>query len=72
VHDTSAVKGFDFEYIVLAKLTPIVTPHEDVPEHVGNEIGDDGTKVGDIVVTINPDETPGRTVRYVVEAKERR
>jgi hypothetical protein len=37
VHDKAAVKGFDYEHIVLTKLTPIVTPHEDVPEHVGNE-----------------------------------
>jgi hypothetical protein len=71
VHEKTAVKGFDFEHIVLTELTPIVTAHEDVPEHVGNEIGDEGTKVGDIVVTINPDETPGRTVRYVVEAKDK-
>jgi hypothetical protein len=71
VHDKTAVKGFDFEDVVLDKLMSIVAPQEDVPEHVGNEIGDDGTKVGDIVVTINPDETPGRAVRYVVEAKDR-
>jgi hypothetical protein len=70
-HEKAAVKGFDFEDVVLAALTPIVTPHEDVPEHVGNETGDGGTKVGDIVVTINPEETPGRAVRYVVEAKDK-
>jgi len=70
-HDKTAVKGFDFEDIVLAELTPIVVAHEDVPEHVGNELGNDGTKVGDIVVTLDATQTPGRTVRYVIEAKDR-
>jgi hypothetical protein len=71
-HEKTAVKGFDFEDIVLAELTPIVVAHEDVPEHVGNELGNDGSKVGDIVVTLDPTQTPGRTVRYVVEAKDTR
>jgi len=69
--EQTAVKGFDFEDTVFAELTPIVTPHQDVPEHVGSDTGNEGTKVGDIVVTINPAETPGRSVRYVVEAKDR-
>ena len=69
--EKAAGKGFDFEDVVLAQLDPIVTPHEDVPEHVGDVIGSDGTKVGDIVVSINPADTPGRTVRYVVEVKDK-
>jgi len=67
----TAVKGFDFEKILLDALAPIVTPHEDVHEHVGDVAGNEGSKVGDIVVTINPAETPGRAVRYVVEAKDK-
>jgi len=69
--EQTAVKGFDFEDVVLVELTTIVTPQQDVPEHVGNACGNEGTKVGDIVVTVNPAETPGRTVRYVVEAKDK-
>ena len=71
VFGQTAVKGFTFEQVVLEQLDPIVTPHEDVPEHVGDVIGSDGSKVGDIVVSINPTETPGRNVRYVVEAKDK-
>ncbi len=71
VFGQTAVKGFTFEQVVLEQLDPIVTPHEDVPEHVGDVIGSDGTKVGDIVVSINPTETPGRVVRYVIEAKDK-
>lgn len=70
-HEKTAVKGFDFEDVVLGELTSIVAAHEDVPEHVGNELGSDGTKVGDIVVTLDPTQTPGRTVRYVLEAKDK-
>jgi hypothetical protein len=71
VFGLTAVKGFTFEQIVLAQLGPIVTPHEDVPAHVGDVIGSDGSKVGDIVVSINPAETPGRAGCYVVEAKDK-
>jgi hypothetical protein len=55
----------------VAELTAIVVAYEDVPEHVGNELGSDSTKVGDIVVTLDPVHTPGRTVRYVIEAKDK-
>ncbi|MGD0274181.1 MAG: hypothetical protein ABSB96_10695 [Gaiellaceae bacterium] len=69
--EQTAVKGFDFEDILIAELTPIVTAHQDVPEHLANDIGSEGTKVGDVVVTVNPPETPGRVVRYVLEAKDK-
>jgi hypothetical protein len=70
-HERTAVKGFDFESVVFDSLIPLVTPLQDVPEHVGNDTGSEGTKVGDIAVTISPTETPGRVVRYVVEAKDK-
>jgi hypothetical protein len=71
VFGQTAVKGFTFEQVVLAQLDPIATAHEDVPEHVGDAIGSDGSKVGDIVISVNSAETPGRAVRYVIEAKDK-
>lgn len=71
VFQQTAVKGFTFEQVVLDLLGPIVTPHQDVPEHTGAVVGSEGTKVGDITVAINRSETPGRTIRYVIEAKDK-
>jgi hypothetical protein len=68
----TAIKGFTFEQQLLEVLGPLVTPLGDVPAHVGNDTGSCGTKVGDVVVTIDPEETPGRDLRYVLEAKDRK
>lgn len=65
-------KGRDFESDVVDAVTEIVRHLQDVPEHTGDVVGSAGTKVGDVVVTVSPAQTPGRTVRYVLEAKDRR
>lgn len=65
-------KGRDFEAEVVDLVTEIVRHLEDVPEHTGDVVGSTGGKVGDVVVTVNPASTPGRTVRYVLEAKDKR
>jgi hypothetical protein len=65
-------KGRDFEAEVVDCVTEIVRHLEDVPEHTGDVVGSTGGKVGDVVVTVNPASTPGRTVRYVLEAKDKR
>lgn len=70
-HEKTAIKGFDFEQDVLACIESLVTPHEDVPEHVGEVTGSAASKTGDIVVNVNPADTPGRTVRYVIEVKDK-
>ena len=69
--EQTAIKGFTFEKTVLETLTEIVHHLEDVPEHVGDVIGSAGSKVGDLVVTVNPAQTPGRAARYVFEAKDK-
>lgn len=65
-------KGSDFQGMVLDEVTRIVKHLEDVPEGVFDVIGSAGAKVGDIVVTVNPAHTPGRTARYVFEAKDKK
>lgn len=65
-------KGRDFESEVVDRVTEIVRHLEDVPEHTGDVAGSTGGKVGDAVVTVNPAQTPGRSVRYVLEAKDKR
>lgn len=52
--DRTAIKGFDFEDVVYATIESIGAPLQDVPSQVGNEVGASGSKVGDIVVDVDP------------------
>ena len=70
-NERSAVKGLEFEPLVVGALCDIAAPHGDVVEHVGTSNGVKGTKKGDIVVTLCDEETAGGGC-YVVEAKNRR
>lgn len=66
--ERTALKGLEYEQLVLEALTRLVTRHEDVREHVGDTAGPEG-KVGDIVVRVGS----GREgARYVVEVKDMR
>lgn len=69
-NERTAVKGLEYEPLVLEAVSAIAAPHGDVVEHVGRAQGTRGTKKGDIVVSLNDaDGAPGC---YVVEAKTRR
>lgn len=68
--DRTAVKGFDFEDIVYTVVEEIVTPLQDVPSLVGNEVGAAAAKVGDIVVDVDPSSAYGEA-RFVLECKDR-
>jgi hypothetical protein len=69
--ELTAVKGFDYEDIVFESIQRIVTPLQDVPVQVGNEVGSNGGKVGDLLVQVDPSLARGRNPRYVVECKDR-
>ena len=57
--DRTAVKGFDFEDVVYATIESIAAPLQDVPSQVGNELGASASKIGDIVVDIDPSFAKG-------------
>jgi hypothetical protein len=63
-------KGFTFEEELEHTLVAICEPHGDVAERVGGTPGTRGRK-GDFLVTLNPDDTAGQDVRYVLEAKNK-
>lgn len=67
----TAVKGFDYEITVFDAVQSIVTPLQDVPVLVGNDLGSVGGKVGDIVVDVDTTHVRGRRPRYVIECKDR-
>lgn len=68
--DRAAVKGFDFEDVVFATVESIAAPLQDVPCQVGNEAGASASKIGDIVVDVDPSFAKG-DARFVVECKDR-
>ena len=70
--EKTAVKGFAFEEIVLDALEGISEPLQDVPAHVGDELGDSACKVGDILVAIDPTLVHGLEPSYVVECKDKK
>ncbi|HLI15522.1 MAG TPA: hypothetical protein VKV23_05665 [Acidimicrobiales bacterium] len=70
--ERTAVKGFSFEDLVEEGLTRIGAVHGDVVERVGTRTGAAGTKAGDLLVTVNPDDTAGNDARFVVECKDRK
>jgi hypothetical protein len=61
-------KGFTYEDELEHTLIGICQPHGDVAERVGGTPGVRGRK-GDFRVAINPDDTAGQDVCYVLEAK---
>lgn len=65
--EKSTQKGSAFEEIVHTLISRVVTPLGDAAELVGDEAG---KKVGDLLVTLNPDDTPTGVVRYVLECKD--
>lgn len=72
VMERTAVKGASYEEVVHAALGPLTAPTGDLAERTGTSSGSTGGRVGDEVVTLNPEDTPGATGLYVVEAKDRR
>lgn len=65
-------KGEAFEEFIAAQLEPIADVHGDIVELVGRATGVKGTKKGDLLVTINPDDTIGCVVQFGLEAKHER
>lgn len=65
-------KGRAYEEIVYAAVQARVNTLGDVAEHVGDATGAvPGSKVGDVVVNVNPDDASGRSVRWVAECKDK-
>jgi hypothetical protein len=60
-----------FEDTVHAAVSMLVAPFGDTAEQTGSEVGCAGTKKGDEVVTLNPDDTSGCEVRIAIEVKDR-
>lgn len=65
-------KGFTFEDLVDQTVGHLAAPYGDVHERVGNEKGATGSQRGDEVVTLNTNDTNGRTLCFVLEAKDRK
>jgi hypothetical protein len=67
--ERGTAKGRAYEEAVGDALESALAPFQDVVVGVGSSQGSDGRKSGDLVVTINTDDTEGRDLRFAVEAK---
>lgn len=70
--ERSTQKGAAFEELVGIAFTEVGTIHGDIVEPVGRERGSDGSLVGDVLVTLNPDDCPAGRAAFVLEAKTRK
>jgi hypothetical protein len=70
--ELTAVKGFAYEDVVEAGLARIAAVHGDLLDRVGTSSGSSGTKHGDHLVTLNPEDTYGHEARIVIECKDRK
>lgn len=70
--ERSTQKGVAYEELVSLAFTEMGSIYGDVVEPVGRERGIQGSLVGDIVVTLNPDDCPSGRTAFVLEAKTRK
>ena len=68
----TAGKGFDLEERLHIAVSEIACRYGDLAERVGTSSGAGGSKVGDETVQLNPDDTCGRPLAVVFEAKARK
>lgn len=65
-------KGLLFEDLVAREVSELCCHQGDQAEALGRESGIAGSKIGDIVVTLNPQAVGGRSAKFVIEAKNRK
>jgi hypothetical protein len=65
-------KGFDHELSVLNIVEKFSAPLKDLVIDTSKVSGLDGNNKGDCVVQLNPDETNGSNVSFVVESKDKK
>jgi hypothetical protein len=69
--EKGTAKGREYQESVFAKINEICQPFGDIPNYVADHVGKlPKSKVGDIVVDINPSYTSGSPLRIVIEAKD--
>jgi hypothetical protein len=69
VLDLTAVKGRRYEEVVFGRLSELACPSGDLVDYTADTTGPSG-KAGDVVVTLNPDETRGAELSFVVEVND--
>lgn len=72
VLELTAIKGRKFEERVYEATTSFVSLYGDEVEAVGDAGGVGGNKCGDVSVTLNDADTPGKHGQYIVEVKDRK
>jgi hypothetical protein len=69
--EKGTAKGREYQKEVFDKLNELCKPYLDIPEYTADTIGRVAkSKVGDVVVTVDPSSTSGVSLRMVIEAKD--
>jgi hypothetical protein len=69
--ERTAVKGRGFEEVVFEPVSEFAALYGDTPEFVRTIPGSEGNCVGDILVRLNAEDTPGGQAAYVIEVKDK-
>lgn len=70
-YERGTAKGIDYQESVFEMVSQICRPFGDIPSYVADSTGKvPKSKVGDIVVDVNPGYTGGVALRMVIEAKD--
>ncbi len=69
--EKTPAKGIAYQELVFQALSQIAKAFGDTAEFTGETSGIGGSKVGDMVVTINPRDAGGVTLRMAFEAKDK-
>jgi len=69
--EKGTAKGRDYEERVFIAVNEIASVFGDIAEPTGDQLGVGGSKIGDIVVTLNRSDARGIALRLVFEAKDR-
>lgn len=70
--ERSAVKGMDYEDMVLKVVTGLAAERGDVADGTGRTAGQSGSLVGDIIVEVDPSTMSGAAGCYTIEVKDRK
>jgi hypothetical protein len=70
--EKTTLKGIAYQDVVHLAFAEVAAHHGDVIEDVGRQRGASGSQVGDLVMSLNPEEFSGESTSLVLEVKNRR
>jgi len=71
--EKGTAKGRTYQEYIFERVEGIARVFGDTAEYVADQLGEKGkSRVGDVLITLNPNDTGNATIRTVIEAKNQR